>query len=261
MQIEKLCKDSDLPIELLFTLPGLPYQRNVGINWLLENLSETDIVFFLDDDARVQEGYFEIALQYIETNPNWIALTGTPEQKHNRKIKILRRIFLLDSKRSGRILKSGVTTVPNPKTSFESVEWLPGISMVIKMDVLRELKFDESLRMYYEDVEMSLRLRNMGGLIALKGMRYRHLVANSGRDSIIDQVSYSLGICWDLSRKSQNSISKIGISWSILGSFCFSVISILFLRNTRKSKLRIIGILIFLKRLILKREIVQRLSN
>jgi GT2 family glycosyltransferase len=129
------------------------------------------------------------------------------------------------------------------------------------MEVLRKLKFDGSLRMYYEDVEMSLRIRNIGELVALRDMRYSHLVAISGRESTIDQVSYTLGIRWELSGKNQNSISKIGISWSILGSFCYSVISILFLRNFKESKFRIIGILTFIKRLTLKKEIVQRIKS
>lgn len=260
-QVEKLCTESNLPIELLFTSAGLPYQRNCAISWLLEHLPSADIAFFLDDDARVHNRYFEAALEYIAANQNWVALTGTPEQENNRKVRILRRVFLLDSKLNGKILKSGETTLPNPKTIFETVEWLPGISMAINMEVLSELKFDGSLRMYYEDVEMSLRMRNVGELVALRDMRYSHLLAISGRESTIDQVSYTLGIRWELSEKNQNPISKIGISWSILGSFCHSIISILFLRNSKESKYRIIGILAFLKRLILKKEIVQRIKS
>jgi GT2 family glycosyltransferase len=261
LQVEKLCTESNLPIELLFTSAGLPHQRNCAVSWLLEYLPSADIVFFLDDDARVHDRYFEAALEYVAANQNWIALTGTPEKESNREVKTLRRLFLLDSKLSGRILKSGETTLPDPKTSFETVQWLPGISMVINMEVLRKLKFDGSLRMYYEDVEMSLRIRNIGELVALRDMRYSHHVAISGRESTIDQVSYTLGIRWELSGKNQNSISKIGISWSILGSFCYSVISILFLRNFKESKFRIIGILTFIKRLILKKEIVQRIKS
>lgn len=261
IQVGKICNGSNLPIDLICTSAGLPYQRNCAISWLLEHSPSANIVFFLDDDARVQNRYFEVALEYIATNQNWVALTGTPEHENIRKVKLLRRIFLLDSKLNGRILKSGETTLPNPKTSLEAVEWLPGVSMAINMEILKVLKFDGSLRMYYEDVEMSLRLRNVGELIALRDMRYDHLAAISGRESTIDQVSYTLGIRWELSGKNQNSISKIGISWSILGSFCHSVISILLLRNSRESKYRIIGILTFLKRLILKKEIVQRIKS
>lgn len=95
-------------------MTGLPYQRNIGINFVFFNYNNIHAVAFLDDDVRIAEKYFHGLSDYIYANESWVAVTGKSLTNMEVKPKLLRRIFLLDSNQVRKILKSGNTTVPNP---------------------------------------------------------------------------------------------------------------------------------------------------
>ena len=220
-------------IEYIKSEPGLPHQRNIGISWIANQRKTVNVIAFLDDDARIDSNYFKIAARYVEMNKNWVAFTGNPGNIIRSRANLLRRICMLDSKKYGKLIKSGHTTLPNPAEEIENVDWLPGISMFINPSVLKFEKFNASLRMYYEDVEMSLRLRKYGKLHVVKKMNYTHLYAPEGRESIASQILYTLGIKWELAPEHPNYLSRRAIIWSIMGSLILGFVKYPISRNRK----------------------------
>jgi GT2 family glycosyltransferase len=233
-------------IEYIKSKPGLPRQRNIGIAWIINNKKSVNVIAFLDDDARIESEYFTIAANHVRMYKKWVAFTGNPVGILRSKPNFLRRIFMLDSKKSGRLLKSGHSTLPNPVKEIESVDWLPGISMFINPKILELEKFNSKLRMYYEDVEMSLRLRNHGAIHVIKKMKYTHLYASEGRESIGSQTFYTLGIKWEIAREFPFYLNRLAIIWSVFGSLILGFISLPISQNKRMQIGIIVGNLKFI---------------
>jgi GT2 family glycosyltransferase len=248
-------------IQYIHSLPGLPYQRNVGIDFIFSNYNNIHAVAFLDDDSRIAERYFHELSNYIYTNKSWVAVTGKSLTNMRVKPKLLRRIFLLDSNQDGKILKSGNTTLPNPDTVPTEVDWMPGLSMAINPKYLALEKFNSGLRMYFEDVEMSLRLQKYGKIISLPNMNYFHLYATDGRDDQFKQIAYSNGIRWELSNLFPHDLYRVAILWSIFGSMIYSIGNTLIFFNLRSSIQITKGHVLFFMKLISRKDIVQRLDH
>jgi len=248
-------------IQVLDSLPGLPRQRNLGISWLVENHKDFDAIFFLDDDARVESDYFQVAQSFIEEKKSWVAFTGYCTSLQRKDPGFLRKFFLLDSRINGAILTSGYTTTPNPTNEIERVSWLPGISMVFNPWIFQYERFNETLRLYYEDVEMSLRVERYGELFALRDMRYSHLFEDKGRESISKQIEFTLGTKWKMARENSNGkITKIGILWSIFGMSVATILKIMLLKEVIFNLRVLIGHIKFLSKIFLRRELLQRIT-
>jgi GT2 family glycosyltransferase len=261
MQINHYCKKSPLAIVLLSSLPGLPHQRNVAIEWIRKNHPIVDLIFFLDDDARVSARYFEVAEEFVRQNGDWLGITGVNSSIQYSKPKVLRRIFLLDSKKSGRLLPSGETTPPNPIQAIEEVDWMPGISMVLNPKVFQQIEFNSELRMYYEDVDFSIKLRKLGPIFCLREMSYSHLSVSTGRKSPEQIIAFTYGMKWQLSNVSQSRITKRAIIWSMIGMSLNSLAMLLVNTKREDAKSRLLGQLIFLSRLLKNKDVVEKINH
>ncbi len=247
-------------ISYLRSEPGLPHQRNRGIQHIIssEELNQIDLISFTDDDCRLSSDYFHHLSAYASSNSNFSAITGTLAQVRRAKPNLWRRFFCLDSLANGAVLKSGYTTPVTCSTSSCEVEWIPGGSMSIKRKILELTKFDSQLRMYGEDLKMSLQLRAYGPLIAISKMKYQHLEAISGKDNLGDVIGFTNGIRWQLSREYPTIIMGRYVLWSILGSaIANSIKYIKSLGNNQECKLILLGHFRFLFRLISGRSYIQ----
>lgn len=207
-------------ISYIKSTPGLPHQRNVGINYILsaKKLNQIELISFTDDDCRLSLDYFEHLYAYTNSHSKFSAITGILEEVKRPKPNKWRRLFYLDSSINGSVLKSGYTTPATCPTNYCEVEWIPGGSMSIKRKILESTKFDSQLRMYGEDLKMSLQLRAHGPLIAISKMKYQHLEAVSGKDNLDDVVGFTNGIRWQLSQEFPAIIVRRYVLWSIVGS-------------------------------------------
>ncbi len=247
-------------ISYLKSTPGLPHQRNVGINYILasKELDQIELISFTDDDCRLSLDYFEHLYSYANMDSKFSAITGILEQPIRTKPNRWRRFFYLDSSANGSVLKSGYTTLAMCSTSSCEVEWIPGGSMNIKRKILESTKFDSELRMYGEDLKMSLQLRAHGPLIAISKMEYRHLEATSGKDNLVDVIRFTDGIRWQLSREFPRIIVKRYILWSIYGSVIANSVKFIKSRgNNQESKQILFGHSRFLIRLVSGKSYIQ----
>ena len=131
--------------------------------------------------------------------------------------------------------------------------------MNIKRVALESLEFDGQLRMYGEDLKMSLMLKEYGPLFAHARMEYEHLEATSGKDNLEDIISFTDGIRWQLSLEFPSQIQRKYILWSIFGSVIANMI-VSFKRKQQNQVNRSIirGHIHFLQRLVTGRPYVQK---
>jgi GT2 family glycosyltransferase len=161
------------------SLPGLPLQRNVGIR-----MSRGDVLHFIDDDVILDPGYLAALAKSFEDSDD--ALTGAGGLIVNQEPRSPRwwwRLALLDSKRQGVVLPSGVNIMVSSASSGFDVEWLSGCSMSYRRSTFDTVKFDESLAGYalMEDVDFSLRASKLGRLALVPSALLVHKVSQVGR--------------------------------------------------------------------------------
>lgn len=258
--LSKLDKDLATKIKYIESAPGLPHQRNVGIQSILksESSDQIEIISFTDDDCRLAQDYFEHLSIYLKNHSNFSGISGISVPIQARKPSLWRRLFYLDSKISGRILKSGYTTPIYCTDGICEVEWIPGGSMNIRKKILENTLFDSNLRMYGEDLKMSLVLKEYGPLLAHSKMEYRHLEASSGKDNLIDIISFTDGIRWQLAKEYPGKIKRRFILLSTIGSVMANALGFIKSRNfNAESKSICIGHLQFLYRLMKSSQYVQ----
>lgn len=247
-------------INYVKSTPGLPHQRNVGIKSILssEQSHQVDLISFTDDDCRLAPDYFEHLSLFMKENSIFSGVSGVCVPLQNRKPNIWRRIFLLDSKLSGRILKSGYTTPIYCTDGICEVDWIPGGSMNIRKRILETSLFDSKLRMYGEDLKMSLVIGEFGPLFAHSKMQYQHLEASTGKDNLIDIISFTDGIRWQLSKEFPDRIKRSFVLLSIFGSIIANALSLIRSKNFNEdNKFLLRGHLHFLHRLARRKQYVQ----
>ena len=194
--ISKLAGDNpQIEFKLLTSTPGLPLQRKVGYSYLLDNFPSVSIVSFLDDDiSLVDRLFFETVVELMSSSQEMVALSGfIVDQKMGVGARSLQWMlgapFL-----QGRIARSGLASLPKPKADQEltGVGWCQG--GMINIRVRKELVdvFPVALRMYGEDLEMSLRLKEFGQLAISHLLPVRHSQAQSGKHAS-DKIAYFTG--------------------------------------------------------------------
>ena len=193
-----------IKFKLLRSTPGLPLQRKVGFTFLLENCPSVNIVSFLDDDISLVDNlYFHTVVELMNSRKKLVALSGfIVDQKLGVGARLLQWIlgapFL-----QGRIARSGLASLPQPKADREltRVGWCQGgmISIRVKEELVDV--FPVALRMYGEDLELSLRLKEFGELAISPLLPVRHSQAQSGKHAS-DSVAYFTGAAlYGLSRR------------------------------------------------------------
>jgi GT2 family glycosyltransferase len=163
-------------------------QRNIGIEFVDANCK---FLAFLDDDVLPSIDYFSKLINTLN-NKNAVGVSGKAINSKKRKItnagklsQIYRYVFLLDSKESGVILKSGVNipvkNSPGSKVIVKT-EWLIGCSLW-DFRKIKNLRFDNRLfgQSLGEDVLFSLKASELGSLFVDPTVQLEHLESEKER--------------------------------------------------------------------------------
>jgi glycosyltransferase involved in cell wall biosynthesis len=145
-------------------------QRNIGI----DKIENTDFVFFLDDDVLPNYNFFKETLKTFN-NENVVGVSGlaisTKEIKERRPpsglIGLIMIMFLLDSKKDGILLKSGVNIpVRDRESGISRVDWLIGCS-AWRFNAIGQTRFESDFlgQSLAEDVIFSVRMNKKGKLL------------------------------------------------------------------------------------------------
>jgi GT2 family glycosyltransferase len=242
------------------SMPGLPRQRNLGISSLLDLIEDIEnvLVAFLDDDVVINPQYYETLRSESSNGFAFAGLTGQPSDVKKINLRFLiYKFFLMDSDSNGSILPSGLTTTPRAFSKLEPTEWMCGLSMNIPLRLLKQVRFDESIRMYGEDLEMCLRLREFGPFMCSPNLIYTHKYANQGRQNIFKVTTYTLGIRWRLAKEYPKMITKSGIIWSLFGACVIDFFLLLCFNNPRERLQRLFGAFIFLLKLVFRKTLTE----
>ena len=200
-------------------------QRNIGI----EHLSKSEYVFFLDDDVFPEHSYFDKCLLHLKregvVGVSGVALNeekSIPRVYPAGLIGLFQTLFLLDSKRDGVLLKSGINIpVRNSDGEGQKVEWLIGCS-AWKVDLIGQTRFDQDFfgQSLGEDVIFSIQMGKKGDLVTDSSIVLKHLESEIERPK-----KREFWRMWIVNRKRLIDVAGFGILgnlafwWSNFGQF------------------------------------------
>ncbi len=154
--------------------PSLSKQRNAGMQHLKPEIT---LAGYLDDDIVLEPSAIDVMLEFWSGAPADIGgaafnITNAspPNWVH------LKKLFLIDSPRPGRMLSSGFpSTIGFQATDIES-DWLYGGATVWRREIINSYGYDEwFLGMgFMEDVDFSYSVRKKYRLMVIAGARLAH---------------------------------------------------------------------------------------
>ena len=214
-------------------------QRNIGL-LLVEN--EIEYVCFLDDDVIVPTDYLSKLIASMEEKKG-IGISGMAinmslplRDLPKGLIGLVHRLFFLDSKRDGVILRSGINIpVRKPNQGTKYVKWLIGCS-IWKRSSIEGLKFEKDLmgQSLGEDVIFSFKANKRGKLLVNTDVILNHLESPVSRPN-----DFEFWKMWILNRRllirymGNSLISQISYHWANFGQLLILVISRL--RNRKRN--------------------------
>ena len=209
------------------TRPGLTYQRNVGVA-----LATGGIIFFLDDDAILEQNYIELMMQTFARSPNYIGGMGTivvEGKKEHILLRIIRRVFLLQRMYAdGNMTFSGMPTHCYGTNHFKQVHVLNGCG-AYKKELFTNQLFDEQLTTYayMEDMDFSYRAGRSGDLFFNPLARIHHIPSPEARDDIQTNRAmyiYNYSYLFFKLFYPHNKLRIIAYWWTIVGLFVYAIV-------------------------------------
>ena len=121
--------------------PSLVKQRNLGLRHLSPHIT---LVGFIDDEVVLLPNALANMLLFWENiSEDAGGASFNIINYQQSRFPTLKSLFLLDNRRKGVLLQSGVGTVPHPVAKTQEVEWLCGGATVWRREVLEQHHFDE----------------------------------------------------------------------------------------------------------------------
>jgi GT2 family glycosyltransferase len=215
-------------INYVFTnIRSASIQRNVGVKLVSR---DSRYIFFLDDDVKPDKDYFNSLLSTIKQSSaigaSGIALEPKfySEVKSNFLTSIFRRLFLLDSKIGGSLLKSAVN-IPiqgNLKEGIDiyDVNWLIGCS-VWDVKVFSKINFPVNFfgQSLGEDVLFSAKAKKFGKLVVNSKIILHHYMSDIQRPNNKEHYLMWTRNRFIISKELKLSRFNIMYHWANLGMF------------------------------------------
>lgn len=173
-------------IRLIHARPNTGTQRNIGVEHV-----ETEVTFFLDDDASVPDDYVAVLLRRWEE----IGFEKIGGALGSRDVVVggtrnaLRGLlgFSIESDEGGpRLRRSGkLVHVPNP-TREVYAEAVSTTATLYRTDLLRRFPFEERFSGYVlgEDIDISYRVAQVAPILISPDVYWTHPQAEGGRDAV-----------------------------------------------------------------------------
>jgi GT2 family glycosyltransferase len=214
--------------------PSLTRQRNYALDRLPPAI---EVVHFIDDDVTVEPGYFRSLASVLRAHDDVLGagglVLGGDGASLRRPPTRLRRLFLLDAARPGRVLPSGHATSPNETPPapqgprrLRFCQWLSGCSASYARAAFALERFDERLEgsALFEDRDFSYRLsqRTHRGhpvrLVVEPAARLRHHVSPTDRRAVPrytrEHVAHHV---WFVQKNVRHPLRLLAFGWALLG--------------------------------------------
>jgi GT2 family glycosyltransferase len=175
LNIESARKYVNGPVIFIQSEPGLTIQRNKILEYVRENKYE--ILHFIDDDVEVEDNYFE-ELEKVLAIETEVALVGA------RISNIPKPFFPLFQQ--GRILKNGTAQGIYSLKGDQRLDWVPGLSMTIKIPKIHNIYFDERRKgnAIGEDADFCIKVSRQAKIMWTDRTSLKHKVEKIGRYSV-----------------------------------------------------------------------------
>ena len=159
--IKKIEKIKNFPIEIITNKNPKGFGQNHNYAY---TLSKCDYFIIINPDVRLKKLNFENLFSYFKfKNVELVTPVAVDErnniQENARKFPSLTTPFI---RKLGIVRKDYLQDL----NEYTSVDWVSGMFMIIKSKTFAKIKgFDEKFFMYYEDVDLCRRIKNIGGEI------------------------------------------------------------------------------------------------
>jgi GT2 family glycosyltransferase len=158
---------------------GFTGGNNVGIRYAIEN--GADYVYLINNDTLVESDALKKLVEAAEANPD-AGLLAPVIHDFDPPQAIWFSGSLMDLRRGAAWHDN--TRQPSREEMPYEVPWITGCAMLIRAGLLRRLGgFDDRYYLSWEDVDLSLRVRNEGQrLLVVPGARIYHKGGQSGKN-------------------------------------------------------------------------------
>jgi glycosyltransferase involved in cell wall biosynthesis len=229
--------------------PSITIARNLGV----KNASKSSrIICFLDDDVAIFDNYFPEILRVFNEHPEALAAAAkdptawAAHGQQNKLMNFIRRIFFLGyyEHNRARIVSAYGNTYPINLQKTITAEWIPGVNMVYKKSIFKELKFDENLLGYAvaEDTgfSYSLHKRHPNTIFVTPHARLIHRVSQVAREptarlAYINQVDH---FYFNFKCLNRNLAQKLIFIWSLFGISLLRTLSLLTFKKSNYLKFK-----------------------
>lgn len=208
-------------------ISSLPYQRNLALKKIPKTIQ---IIHFIDDDFEPDSNYFSELSAFIKSNPNCSGVGGKILPESQQQLTWYSKIFLLDSNKAGRILKSGRTVEPQANHYLDnpfSTQFLSGCSMSFKSSSIRTKVFDENLLGYAQDEDLAFCLQFKSESLFVNPMAFGyHRKSDDSRLSSFEFKKMSvINRYYVMNTYYKHGFSRFLFLWSHLGQLIALIVS------------------------------------
>lgn len=201
--------------------PSLTRQKNAGIAALAPHIT---LVGFLDDDLELEPGALGAMHDFWAHAGDRVGGAAFSLFPANPGRGLwFKELFGLESRDSGRMLRSGYNASIRPASAPRQVDWLPGGATVWRRQVVDRFRFDEWFTGYgyLEDVEYSLRARRGYTLTIAPAARARHGIR---RRPLAAELRFGI---WQVRNRvyvvrKHHELSATACAWALLGQTLFN---------------------------------------
>lgn len=200
--------------------PRKTVQMNLALGLLAES---TEIVHFTDDDVILDRDYLAHLLAAFEAHPECGGVGGRianlPARRAKGLVRWLRCALLLDSRRQGALLPSGVNTMCRTGANPYRVDWLSGCSMSYRRSAIAGLRFDETRARAGSgmDVDFSAQVAARSVLIWTPRAFLEHSVSPINRDDELLARRRVIRSRWRLAGKGVSPVNRPAVLYAVAG--------------------------------------------
>jgi len=220
---------SDLIVEHFHVnIKSAAQQRNIAIDYFQAESTSNSIVFFLDDDVRIESTYIEEILKVFDLDKEVVGISGITIEE---PIRTFKRSPFTDwigaTGEPGKITRAGINIAVRNSSQLGFVsEWLIGCS-AWRLNSIGNFRFESDFKgnSIYEDVIFSYRMKQKGKLLVLPNILLHHNLSQINRASIERTTSD-----WVLHRRRllNYDIEKRLSKWRMLLHDCVLLVFLLF---------------------------------
>jgi GT2 family glycosyltransferase len=228
--VEAVTRQTSLTTKFVKGAPGLTAQRNLGLTQLDES---TDIVHFIDDDTILDPEYFREILAVFESSSEVGGVGGRISNLPEHSPRWHRRAFLLNSRRQGVLLRSGVNVFSFSGDRPRRVGWLSGCSMSYRRRSITGLRFDETRTGggLGEDVDFSARLAQRAPLMWTPTAVLEHRQSPINREEVAAVARRRIRNRWRLAGDHVGSVHPTAVLYGAVGEILISLVKAAVLRS------------------------------